>query len=204
MEAQLARRGRTKSPLLALPLELRECIYRFALLKPNFVHYQFHAGQLELRAVPPLLQVCRQIRTETLPMYFGNNTFSFAVGTGLRHQMADFLCRIGRKSLPFCTSVMVVGSACGMCERYNNFHSYEINFKNKTVKQLPSRRHCEADDRGYLQFAMDHLPQIIRGIEFEGPNRSSLVRLAAEIDDALSSDDKSERTFGTREEMNRR
>lgn len=58
------------SPLLNLPPELRNRIYRFALIEPNTVHvhragWSFHQ--------PALLKSCRQIRHEALGLFYLEN-----------------------------------------------------------------------------------------------------------------------------------
>lgn len=77
----------TKCYLLKLPAELRNYIYGLALLKRSTV-WATHEYNLEVRqydaftlsmhnAEPPLTRVNREIRSETLPVYYAINTFGF-------------------------------------------------------------------------------------------------------------------------------
>lgn len=73
--------SRPKSPLLALPAEIRECIFEFALTsdKPlvTFRLDDFQRECYQEAVQPPLLNVNRQIRSEALPIYYGCNEFIF-------------------------------------------------------------------------------------------------------------------------------
>lgn len=69
------------SPLEKLPPELRVMIYEFALLKAcpiEILWYKQYEKDLTIRkwTAPSILQVCRQIRIEAGPVYFGANTFN--------------------------------------------------------------------------------------------------------------------------------
>lgn len=61
-----------KSPLLQLPGEIRNRVYRYALLEPTSISMQF----LEH---PPLARTCLQLHREALPIFFAENTFSIAL-----------------------------------------------------------------------------------------------------------------------------
>lgn len=59
--------------LLKLPYEIRFMIYKQALI--------FDAGKLLIFSnPPPLLQLCRQIREEATPTFYGENSFGVLVG----------------------------------------------------------------------------------------------------------------------------
>ena len=68
-----------KSHLLALPPELREQIFSYAVTSPKqTVTFRLDKYQLETydqARQPPLTLVSKQIRHETLPLYYGNNNF---------------------------------------------------------------------------------------------------------------------------------
>lgn len=60
--------------LMALPAELRNTIYRLALCQQETV-----AIQPEQHREPSLLQVSKQIRAETVPIFYLENSFSVQV-----------------------------------------------------------------------------------------------------------------------------
>lgn len=59
------------SPLLALPGELRNAIWRYALVEEDAVVIRPDA----IHRPRPLLAVCKQIREEAVGIYFAENTF---------------------------------------------------------------------------------------------------------------------------------
>lgn len=69
------------SPLLALPPELREQVFSYAVFssKPTvtFRLDKYQRETYEQASQPPLTRVSRQIRRESLPLYFENNAFVF-------------------------------------------------------------------------------------------------------------------------------
>ena len=64
----------TQSPLLKLPAELRNVIYRYSLIKQG-------DARIQLRDLRPsaLLYTCRQIRYEASSIYFSENNFVLTV-----------------------------------------------------------------------------------------------------------------------------
>jgi len=73
---------RPKTPrcyLLELPAELRDAIYEFALTSSKAtVTFRLDPWQRDTYSQalqPPLTRVSRQLRQETLPVYYGSNTF---------------------------------------------------------------------------------------------------------------------------------
>ena len=65
------------SPLLSLPAELRNTIYRYALLEPDEIEVE-----RQQHMQPALLRICRQVRSEASPMFYNENKFK-AVSTDL-------------------------------------------------------------------------------------------------------------------------
>jgi len=63
--------------LLGLPAELRNCIYGYVLPRGRIVILQEHWPWVSTSPCPPraITQVSRQLRHETLPIYFHNNLF---------------------------------------------------------------------------------------------------------------------------------
>ncbi|KAK5699275.1 hypothetical protein LTR17_023368 [Elasticomyces elasticus] len=59
--------------LLTLPPELRNAIYEYVL--PQGINIEVERGM----NAPPLLQVCREVRNETVPMWYLGNTFHHTV-----------------------------------------------------------------------------------------------------------------------------
>ena len=57
--------NQTSSPLLRLPRELRDIIISFVVADHSAPHSADHTG------LPPLLQVCHQIRPEVAELYYG-------------------------------------------------------------------------------------------------------------------------------------
>jgi hypothetical protein len=173
--------GNTESRFLSLPPELRNEIYRLALTKPGRIWFLCGTHHFDKHAVPPLLQVCRQIRDEALPIYFGGNSFSFFITLALQHKLEQFVTTIGYQSLQQCASVILLGPACGMCESVSPCHVYEINFQKKIVKQAPTSTKCEADYLNLLQPVMRFLPRIIRECDLETSNATDLGFLARQL-----------------------
>lgn len=76
--------GTSESPLLSLPPEIRNIIYREVLAH----------GAIQMSAIvlePPLLRVSRQIRDETMQIYYKENTFEW---TALSFDAKDYLAWI--------------------------------------------------------------------------------------------------------------
>lgn len=61
----------TDSPLMKLPPELRNRIYRYTVVGDSKI-FVTHNGLRE----PELLHVCTQIRTEALGIFYSENVFS--------------------------------------------------------------------------------------------------------------------------------
>ena len=84
-------------PLLRLPLELRQHVYRMYFSSLNLTYPHF--------SQPPLLSSSRQLREESLPLYWQNARFSFQ---GTKH-LVDFLCSIDQSSLSNLRHISVCG-----------------------------------------------------------------------------------------------
>ena len=73
----------TESPLLALPAEIRNRIFAFALIEDGPITAKLVEGEAEEDrahpAPPALARVSQQTRAEAIPIFYGNNTFSFIV-----------------------------------------------------------------------------------------------------------------------------
>ncbi|KAK3626266.1 hypothetical protein LTR56_019937 [Elasticomyces elasticus] len=63
-----------ESPLLKLAAELRNAIYSEVLIKPGVTRVQ-------RLIMPPLVQTCRQVRADSLQLYYANNTFHVGDGS---------------------------------------------------------------------------------------------------------------------------
>lgn len=74
------RSSRTKSRFLDLPPELRNRIYEFVLLPGRIMVSRRGSASpgSDSRSPRAIIQVCRQVRKESLPMYLHNNTFVLA------------------------------------------------------------------------------------------------------------------------------
>ncbi|KAF2173897.1 hypothetical protein M409DRAFT_48809 [Zasmidium cellare ATCC 36951] len=70
-QAKLPAKKATKT-FFNLPAELRNEIYRLALVKPNYLRTVVCGSTYK---TPALLQVCRQIRNEAAGVYYGENKF---------------------------------------------------------------------------------------------------------------------------------
>lgn len=175
----------TKSRLLALPGELRNRIYRYALVKDGPIAFKCGNNRSGERFVPAILQVCRQIRSEAIRIYFHENTFSFFVIVSLKHPLREFSTSIGNESLQLCASVMLLGGACGMSNSHTDYHVFEIDFQVKTVKQCLTAANCDADDLNVLQPAMHKLPRILRGCDLANATDLDLEILLCQLVEAL-------------------
>ena len=90
----------TRCHLLELPPELRDAIFTFAVVKDKPIHIlSYHLKPVE----PLLLAVCRQIRAECLPLFFGANVFRMYESQAepfIRHLGEDRV-KLVRKLRPF-------------------------------------------------------------------------------------------------------
>lgn len=62
--------------LLALPPELRNCIYRYTLLEDGQIEFE---KNVEIPLPPALLQTSHQVRTEAHNIYYRKNIFLFRI-----------------------------------------------------------------------------------------------------------------------------
>lgn len=67
-----------QSPLLKLPPELRNSIYRYALVEPSSPYIKIPAGALP-PPQPGLLQTCTQVRRDATEIYYKENWFGFVI-----------------------------------------------------------------------------------------------------------------------------
>lgn len=92
-----------KSPLLKLPQELRDMIYRFALLSNDRVRISKSNGIPE----PGLLFVNKAVRSETIPIFYQGNQFTCEVlnydDTAIRMAIRKADCTMARHSLQIAT-----------------------------------------------------------------------------------------------------
>lgn len=84
----LAKRHVSPSLIIKLPPELRNHIYLLVMNDIKQVTFPLNA---HLPRVPPLLQVCNEIRTEASGLLWSLNTFIFSVGTNLIHRQPHHL-----------------------------------------------------------------------------------------------------------------
>ncbi|KAK3635234.1 hypothetical protein LTR56_014843 [Elasticomyces elasticus] len=59
--------------LFTLPAELRNTIYALVLPQDTIIEVDHHTR------APPLLEVCREVRSETVPMWYLSNTFHHTI-----------------------------------------------------------------------------------------------------------------------------
>jgi hypothetical protein len=80
----IAKRPKNKTPstpskLLDLPPELRNRIFRYALISDEPIEVQFHSTRRSSRRrftiIPGLINACKQLRLETQRIFFANNEF---------------------------------------------------------------------------------------------------------------------------------
>ena len=70
-----------QSSFLRLPAELRNHIYQMVLVKSDLIDTTCSSTFYKMQALvaqPALTKVCRQIRAETLPIFYGANVFLVA------------------------------------------------------------------------------------------------------------------------------
>lgn len=139
MHTQLATRPKPKAPQKTfddLPAELRNRIYLLALvdskpLKPQSFHNSSRQsggfGLLE----PALTRTTHQIRRETLPIFYGNNTFRFdfdssrfAEPTGASNDIGGWKKRVSPKKLQYVRRLwldhtVLVFELCPSCHGYH-------------------------------------------------------------------------------------
>ncbi|KAF2769771.1 hypothetical protein EJ03DRAFT_374270 [Teratosphaeria nubilosa] len=83
-------------PLLNLPPELRNTIYELALLSAQPIEIPSN-GRL---SAPPLIQVCRQTRSEATAIYYGQNAFRCIVVYEMCRTAYDWLTHLPRTTVP--------------------------------------------------------------------------------------------------------
>jgi len=83
-----------KSPLMKLPAELREHIYRYTIVSDSPIVTDPHDTATIKQ--PNLLLTCRQIRSETLPIYYRENTFDIPINNMDGAGMIPFLCLLAK------------------------------------------------------------------------------------------------------------
>lgn len=100
------------SPFSRLPQELRNEIYHLALIEEDTV--QINTELHRVWKAPPLLHTCRQIRTEALPIYFGNNAFASAAPFSVPPlQLQAWCTMIGKEARPFIHTIRL--ELCSAC-----------------------------------------------------------------------------------------
>jgi len=85
-----------RSPLLDLPPELRNTVWRFALVRKTKIDMSKESTTAE----PALLVACKQIREEGLGIYYGENMFSLGaelVDWDWSTTLSDWLSAIGHE-----------------------------------------------------------------------------------------------------------
>ncbi|KAK5117196.1 hypothetical protein LTR85_008964 [Meristemomyces frigidus] len=79
-----SQRGVRALDLLDLPPEIRNCIYEYAVVMPEGeaieIRTQYYAPHHGQGQQPVITRVCRQLRRETLPMYYSMNRLTTSVG----------------------------------------------------------------------------------------------------------------------------
>ena len=88
------------SRLLALPAEIRNYIYTFAVVEDSPIEY-YEVRKSSFLGGPAILRVCRQTRTEAMPNFYGANTFQ----PGFFRNTEDFLQDLSPYKLAFLRSV---------------------------------------------------------------------------------------------------
>jgi hypothetical protein len=78
----------SRSPLLELPAELRNRIYEYAVAERRKIVVDNGVSE------PPLTLVCKQVRQESIPIYYTNNKFS----TKLKDWSGSTHMNLGRKN----------------------------------------------------------------------------------------------------------
>ena len=76
----------SSSQLLALPYELRHRILCVALKDNNTIELQYPLWGGEEAFAPPLFQVCRSLRTESLKAFYESNIFLWIIDLSIQHR----------------------------------------------------------------------------------------------------------------------
>ena len=66
-----------RHPFFRLPAELRNRIYGLVVPCNNWATASNRPGRSEMS----MMHICRAIRSETVPIFYGNNSFAFDLGT---------------------------------------------------------------------------------------------------------------------------
>ena len=94
--------------LLQLPAELRNQIYELLLPADDIIRRKFYSlHQQEVThklyppyKLPPLLRVCRQVRAEVLPLFYGSNLVSITLQHLLLHRYSSLRLKSCANLLP--------------------------------------------------------------------------------------------------------
>lgn len=102
--------------ILDLPGEIRNRIYHLVLFYSNIrmpteVHRNGHPGMFDLRKSrllqPSITRVSRQLRSETLSIFYSENTFVFEIPLGVRGVFSRWINAIGPINASYLTTVRV-------------------------------------------------------------------------------------------------
>lgn len=86
-----------------MPAEIRNHIYELVLVSESPIKATEHPRD----AIPPLLQVCRQVRSEALPIFYSQNTFLHVVTDANTAHLCLWLSSIGPQSCRHLTNLAV-------------------------------------------------------------------------------------------------
>lgn len=112
------------SPLARLPAELRNYIYELVLIETQPIEVNW--GYSNLWIAPPLLQTCRQARSEAAPIYYSGSTFTI-MHVNTQTKLEAWLRTIGPDARRFLRQVRVgLGwEALGSGRRLERREDYE-------------------------------------------------------------------------------
>lgn len=96
--------------LLTLPMELREEIYQLVLVEPTTALRVVANPSYEHAAVQPALcRVSRQLRFETLPIFYSTNTFTMMLLDSRNVRIASRWLRLNQAHVPFLRKLQLRG-----------------------------------------------------------------------------------------------
>lgn len=101
----------TGSRLMTLPLEVRQRIWRLVVVETQFFVYPAVSAEQ-----PDLAMTSRQIRSEVLPLYYGENTFAVEIPVETARNLASG--RVSLEPVRKWTAALAAGGHLGMIKRW--------------------------------------------------------------------------------------
>lgn len=175
-----------QSRLFDLPPEVRDCIYRFALVKSAPISPQRASHRVEERSVLALLATSKRVRQEAGEIYLGSNTFRFHDDGELDGALSAFFGRLTCSTLKLC-AVISLEASLGQHRERRCFRGYcvgsvEIDLSRPSITTMTSvRTNCCECSALELEHARDKVQGLLKGVAVERLDEGARRRLGSEV-----------------------